>query len=232
MNIKCNICNIVQTKENFTKDKSRKNGYKTQCKNCRSNYYKENKGNILFKNKEYRKNNKETISTQKKEYYSDNKTDILETRKNYYQDNKTDISIRHKQYYQDNKIKLNKDNTIYVRNRYKNEPLFKLKQIIRKSINQSLRNNGYTKKSRTYDILGSSFEEFKIHLESQFEDWMSWDNHGKYNGEEGFGWDIDHIIPISEGKTENEILKLNHYSNLQPLCSKINRDIKRDNLDY
>jgi hypothetical protein len=32
-------------------------------------------------------------------------------------------------------------------------------------------------------------------------------------------WDIDHIIPISSAKTKEDIIRLNHYTNLQPLCS-------------
>ena len=40
---------------------------------------------------------------------------------------------------------------------------------------------------------------------------MSWENHGIH------GWHIDHIIPLSSGKTEDEILELFHYTNLQPL---------------
>ena len=58
---------------------------------------------------------------------------------------------------------------------------------------------------------------------------MTWENKGLYNGELNYGWDIDHIIPVSSGKTEDDMIKLNHYTNLQPLCSKINRDIKRNN---
>ena len=57
---------------------------------------------------------------------------------------------------------------------------------------------------------------------------MNWSNHGKYNGEFNFGWDIDHIIPISSAKSEEEIIQLNHYTNLQPLCSYINRVVKRN----
>jgi hypothetical protein len=57
---------------------------------------------------------------------------------------------------------------------------------------------------------------------------MTWDNYGLYNGELNYGWDIDHIIPLSSGKTEDDLINLNHYTNLQPLCSKINRDIKKN----
>ena len=54
---------------------------------------------------------------------------------------------------------------------------------------------------------------------------MSWDNHGTY-------WDIDHIIPLSTALNEADIIRLNHYTNLQPLDSFINRYVKRDRLDY
>ena len=40
---------------------------------------------------------------------------------------------------------------------------------------------------------------------------MSWDNYGK------FGWHIDHIIPLYSAKDIEELKKLFHYSNLQPL---------------
>ena len=34
-----------------------------------------------------------------------------------------------------------------------------------------------------------------------------------------------------EAKNEEELYKLCHYTNLQPLCSKINREIKRENYE-
>jgi hypothetical protein len=106
-------------------------------------------------------------------------------------------------------------------------------------INYNIRNNiriifkskGYTKKSKIQDILGCSFEEFRLHIESKFEPWMTWSK-GIYNGEFNYGWDIDHIIPLSCAENEEYLIKLNHYTNLQPLCSKINRDIKRNNMNY
>ena len=41
--------------------------------------------------------------------------------------------------------------------------------------------------------------------------------------------DVDHIIPLASTTNEDELLKLNHYTNLQPLCSYHNRFIKKDN---
>ena len=117
----------------------------------------------------------------------------------------------------------------YRKNRKKVDPLFKLTQSIRETVCQSFRYKSFRKNSKTSIILGCSFEEFKYHIEDKFEDWMNWDNKGLYNGELNYGWDIDHIIPLSTAKTEEDIYRLNHYTNLQPLCSKVNRDIKRDN---
>jgi hypothetical protein len=89
---------------------------------------------------------------------------------------------------------------------------------------------GYKKNTRTYKILGCTYDEFKLHIESKFEEWMNWDNYGRYNGEENYGWHLDHIIPLSSVTTEEDIIRLNHYSNIQPLCSYINRYVKRDKI--
>ena len=69
----------------------------------------------------------------------------------------------------------------------------------------------------------------------KFEPWMTWENKGNPKDgklEYNKNWDIDHIIPISSISSEEDIYKLNHYTNLQPLCSKINREVKRNRLDY
>ena len=53
-------------------------------------------------------------------------------------------------------------------------------------------------------------------MESQFTDGMTWDNWGKY------GWHVDHKVPLSSAKTPDELIKLCHYTNLQPLWAKDN----------
>ena len=106
--------------------------------------------------------------------------------------------------------------------------MFKLSSSIRCLIINSIKRKGFKKNSKTLHILGCSFEDFKLYIESKFEYWMTWENRGLYNGELNHGWDIDHILPISSANNEDDIYKLNHYTNLQPLCSKVNRDIKKN----
>jgi len=173
-----------------------------------------------------------------------------EQMKKYYQENKEKIrknqNKKYKKFYDENKERLLSEKKIkrrteiykekkriyertYEKNRKKNDLLYNISKKIKSKISKSLKNNGYTKKSKTNEILGCSYEEFKQHLESKFEPWMIWDNYGKYKIDTfNYGWDIDHIIPQSSAMTEEELLKLNHYTNLQPLCSKINRDIKKN----
>lgn len=63
-------------------------------------------------------------------------------------------------------------------------------------------------------MLGCSYEELITHLESKFIIGMNWRNYGE--------WHIDHIIPISSGKTIEEIESLSKYTNLQPLWAEDN----------
>ena len=65
------------------------------------------------------------------------------------------------------------------------------------------------------------------HIENQFLGWMHWSNYGKCESNEyNCSFNLDHIIPISYAKTEEEIYMLNHWSNFQPLCSKTNSQDK------
>ena len=68
-------------------------------------------------------------------------------------------------------------------------------------------------KSKTSKILGCTVKEFIQHLQNQFKPGMTLENHGQGPGK----WNIDHIVPISSARTEEEIYKLNHYTNFQPL---------------
>ena len=83
--------------------------------------------------------------------------------------------------------------------------------LIRTSFNKK----GYSKKSKTSKILGIDYEGFHKYIEDQFIDGMSWENKGL--------WELDHKVPISLAKTEEDMIKLNHYTNFQPLWIEDNR---------
>jgi hypothetical protein len=92
-----------------------------------------------------------------------------------------------------------------------------------------LKNNGFVKNNKSEIILGCTFDEFRTYIESLWESWMTWDNYG--NPKDGVyepnkTWDIDHMIPTDSATTEEELIKLNHHTNLQPMCSYHNRFIK------
>jgi len=182
---------------------------------------------LIEKRKEYQKNYYLNHKDKFKKYRDDNKEKIQKTTKKWDSENKIHKSQYQKEWYLKNKERIRKVQNLYESKRFNDDTLFKLKKIIGAHIRKTLKNNGCDKKSKTHHILGCSFEEFKSYLESKFESWMNWNNYGKYNGELNHGWDIDHIIPTSSAETEVDILRLNHYTNLQPLCSKINRDIKK-----
>ncbi len=62
-------------------------------------------------------------------------------------------------------------------------------------------------------LLGCTFDELMIHLESHFKEGMTRDNYGKGAGK----WCVDHHIPLISAKTEEELRSLVNYKNLRPL---------------
>jgi hypothetical protein len=99
--------------------------------------------------------------------------------------------------------------------RWNNDELFAMKVRIRNLVRNTFRKSGHTKpEKRTEEILGCNYDSLKLHLESQFVEGMSWDNRGE--------WHIDHKIPLATANTVEELIKLSHYTNLQPLWGEDN----------
>jgi hypothetical protein len=142
-----------------------------------------------------------------KEYREANKNKIKEYQKEY-----------NKEYREANKDKRNE----YLKNRRKTEPLFKLVSNLRTRTSIAFKNKGYSKNTKTKEMLGIEWELAKQHIERQFTKGMNWDNQGE--------WHIDHIIPLVSANTEEELIKLCHYTNLQPLWAEDNLT-KSDKID-
>jgi hypothetical protein len=173
----CSKCQDEKLLCDFQKDKSKKSGYKSQCKLCISNQHRL-----------YRNNNRDEISKKRRKYYLDN----LELTKK-----------KDKEYRIKNQDKLKQKQ----KEKYQNNFLYKLRVNVRRRINFYLKNKNLS----SFSIIGCSVDFLKDYIEKKFDTGMSWENYGKS------GWHIDHIVPLSSAKNEQEIIKLCHYTNLQPL---------------
>ena len=234
----CKKCNIEKEINDFYKNKRSKDEYDNVCKICLKRCTEKRKEDSIKyrkkskeKRKEYQKNyylkNKNELDVKNKEYYEKNINKIKEYKIKYAIDNKDKIKEFEKERRQKETYKENR--RYYEKNRRANDNLYRLSGNMRNILKLNLRKNNYKKKMDSNKIYGCSFEFLKEYIENKFELWMCWDNYGLYNGELNYGWDIDHICPLSNATTEEELIKLFHYTNLQPLCSKINRDIKKNN---
>ena len=114
--------------------------------------------------------------------------------------------------------KPNKEKAREYRRRYTKNPEIKFKCQTRTMIYNAFTRacrGVYKKNIRTEVILGCTLDEFVLHISSQFTEGMTIQNYGS--------WHIDHIKPLALAKTHEEIVKLNHHTNLQPLWAIDNR---------
>lgn len=147
--------------------------------------------------------------------------DKIKERDRIYRQNNREKNIEYlKIYRQSNKLIRNQKD----KERKQSDSLYKLTCNIRSLITGKIKQRGYNKNTKTQEILGCDWNILKEHFESQFDNDMSWDNQGTY-------WDIDHIIPVSSAKTEEDIIRLNHYTNLRPLERNYNRFVKRNKIE-
>ena len=176
---KCRKCKVEKELTEFRENKTAKNGLRSECKSCEKEYREKNKERIKERNKEWREKNKEYLIERAKEWNKQNRERVNELAR-----------------------ERNKE-------KRKTDPLFKMKCNLRKRTWRAFKSKGYSKNSKTQEMLGIDWEVCKKHIERQFTIGMSWDNYGE--------WHIDHIIPLASANTEEDLKILFHYTNLQPL---------------
>ena len=192
----CSKCKEDKELCEFNKKSVSKNGmqyYKSRCKKCQS---------------EDEKIKRDSNPEQYKIWYDKTRVDRNKWRSEYYQSNKEIILERNKRY---SKI-LQKNR----KRKYHEDNLYKLRHILSCRMRDLLKLKSFNKTKLFNKVIGCPPIFLKEHLEKQFTDGMSWENHGLY------GWHVDHIIPLSSAKTEEEIYELCHYTNLQPLWAEDN----------
>ena len=192
--------------------------YSRTCKKCSRDKLNENQKKWRSENKEhiqeYNNANKEAIYGHHLKFREANREELRQVNKEYYADNKEEIKERQKDkkpvwdrnYYEKNKKKVQKIQSRRVKERYNSEPDFRIRKTVSKAISRHLKLNGSSKNGNScLNFLPYTMQKLKMHLESQFRDWMTWDNYGVYNRKtwndtdaSTWTWQIDHIIPHSD----------------------------------
>ena len=142
-----------------------------------------------------------------REYHLKNAAAIFERRRLYRQKNAAKIKLAKQKYGVENREKLSKA----LANRRANNPIARMANSMRRSIRRYL-DVGQKGEMSSFEIIGCSKDDLRKHLESKFRDGMTWQNYGKH-------WHIDHIVPLISSKSVDEIKRLCHWTNLQPLTA-------------
>ena len=155
----CTKCKETKELSGFPKDRSRKDGHTSQCKACR-------------RSNQDRPEARERRKKLQKAYANTDK------RKQYLEE-----------YYskEENRARRNSNSLRHFNKKRAESPAFRLQCIVGTAVWRGLK--GLRKTCSTFEALPYTPEQLKEHLESQFEDWMNWDNYGD--------WHVDHIFPQS-----------------------------------
>lgn len=109
----------------------------------------------------------------------------------------------------------NARNVVYKTNRLSTDENYRFRHGVTTLIRSAFRARGFTKGTKTFELISCSFEELQLHL--------------GINGDAPEGYEIDHIIPVSLARNKEDFCRLQHFSNLQ-LLTKVDNLAKSDKL--
>ena len=193
----CGGCKQTKDESEFNKNRNRKDGLSTQCRECSKEYYQNNREAIRKKQREQRQRNREA-------------------RKEYLEKKRDEIRNKAKEWRENNREEILEWKRNYERNRRNSDVQYAITLNLRTRLNKAIRLG--SKRGSAVRDLGCSIEELLEHLESQFYDErMSWDTWGPE-------WHIDHIYPLAAADIEDRVqfLAVNNWRNLQPLTVEEN----------
>lgn len=193
----------------------------TDRKEYHKSWYKKNRDRVLAGQKEYYEKNKE----RKKKYQAENADRIKARKSAYVKNNSQKFKDYYKQYYENPVNKERKRSLAKARSRdirkrvkdaYANDPVFRIKTLLRNRLARALRLKNQRKLFSHMDFIGCTPAALIRHIEEQFTDGMSWSRRGEIH--------IDHIKPLSSFDLTDEIqcMQACHYTNLRPLWAKDN----------
>lgn len=198
---RCSSCKEVKptTPEYFRLYKKSKDGFRYQCVQCRSDYYRINEKEIREKSKKY---------------YKENTVQALEVCRIYRIGKEKEVKDYNQNYYEHNSARIKEGVKNYSRERARNDINFRLLRRYRTRVYTALK--GVCRSKRTRELVGCSIDYLRRYLEQRFTEGMTWDNYGE--------WHVDHIRPCAtfNFSNENEQIECFNFINLQPLWAKDN----------
>ena len=183
----CKCCGVSKEISLFNKKRANKDGLQPYCKDCNK--------------------------AQSKAHQQANKEEINAQRRADYQANPEKAKARSKAYREANPEKKKASRKAY-NEAHKDDPSFIVMKNQSPRISIAL--NGIKLAAPAKELVGG-WNELVAHLESQFEDWMTWDNYGPE-------WHIDHIKPcasfdFNDPEQQHECF---HWTNTRPLRASEN----------
>lgn len=246
----CRLCHVEKSLTEFLKRKDQKDGLHFWCKPClkikKAESYQKNREKALVTMAAYREANPEKVAAAKKAAYAkkpehykakakeryaadpkgaaaktkewnEKNKEHVKARSAAYRDrNRQELNAKQLEYYRANKEKVIAYQLKYISKRYKQDPIFAVRMLCRRRLLLAFSKGGYKKSTKTEAIIGCTFEELVSYLEDQFSPGMTWDSRGMH------GWHIDHRVPLSSATSVEEMERLSHYTNLQPMWAADN----------
>lgn len=192
---------------------------------ARKKYAKENVEAERLRTKKWQEENPEKFKASCRASAQKNRDERIRMTRDWRDRNREHL----KAYYQANKDRSRKTLREWVRARYTSDPQYALIVKARTLIRHAFTRFGFKKKTKTAELLGCDWETLKRHIESQFYGDMTWESFQQKNHIGTSMVEIDHIIPISSAKTEEDVIRLSNHKNLRPLWWWENRE-KRDKI--
>ena len=202
---RCTKCLKYYILNEFWEKSTTSDGLETQCIYC-----------CRLRSKVGRNNNLEQFKASRKKYYQKNIEKMRAEKIQYGLKHKKDKAAYDTTYRDKNKNKIAKYKREWNTRYTKTNIQHRLKKNLRRRVHHAL--SGHNKSAHTMELIGCDIDFFKKHIESQWQEGMSWENYGTN------GWHIDHIKPcysfdLSQESQQKECF---HYSNQRPLWAKDN----------
>lgn len=206
---------MAQTKEErnaYMREWRKQNREKIREQNKK--YREANRDKIYASHKEWRDKNRDHLNEQQRERYRENPQAFKARKDKYISTHQEEVKESRHRYKTENRQKC----TDYERTKRQSDPKYRFRSSFISLISQYLRRHGYTGGKKIWEVVGCDFDTFLAYISDQFEEGMTLENYGHSKG----CWNIDHIIPICTAKSNEDLERLNHYTNLRPMWSTDN----------